>query len=136
MSYKKKPIILLLVIIILSAAAVFAADRSKDNVWSRTKDSDLSNRQVDLSVVPKEYAAFRLNKTALKTILTGAPLEQYTVGLASEMILTLPMPDGTYQRFAIKESPIMEAELAAKFPEIKTYLGQGIDNPTAPPDST
>jgi hypothetical protein len=72
-----------------------------------------------------------LNKNALDSILMSAPQEYNTVGQNSTVTLTLPMPDGSFERFAIKVSPIMEPGLAEKFPEIKTYLGQGIDNPTA-----
>ncbi|MBK8954555.1 MAG: T9SS type A sorting domain-containing protein [Saprospiraceae bacterium] len=41
----------------------------------------------------------------------------------SEFELELPMPGGVWKTFKVKESPVMEAELAAKFPEIKTYAG-------------
>jgi uncharacterized repeat protein (TIGR01451 family) len=59
--------------------------------------------------------------------LASAPLEGGDKGL----LMALPMPDGTLQQFQVVESPIMQPELAARYPLISTYLGQGVDDRTA-----
>ncbi len=46
-------------------------------------------------------------------------------------VLNLPLPDGKSARFIVIESSILAPKLAKKFPQIKTYLGQGIDDPSA-----
>jgi subtilisin-like proprotein convertase family protein len=77
------------------------------------------------------YRAVRLNPAALRAVLDRAP-QEFTVGAVRAPVeITLPMPDGTFQRFRFVESPVMEPNLAAKFSDIKTYRGWGVDAPAA-----
>jgi len=69
----------------------------------------------------------RLFAVAMRAVPSEAPSE---VGTPSTL-LELPHPDGGLERFRVIESPVMAPELAAKFPEIRTYRGQGVDDPTA-----
>lgn len=74
----------------------------------------------------------RLNAAALRQVLQRAPREKVPGQKIDDgEEISLPMPDGTFARFRFVESPIMEPELAARFPDIKTYAGVGVDDPTA-----
>jgi len=46
-------------------------------------------------------------------------------------LLELPHPGGGLARFLVIESPVMATELARKFPETRTFRGQGLDDPSA-----
>ena len=65
-------------------------------------------------------------------MLAEAPAEQPGRSQpADALVLQLPAPDGTFQRFALTESPVLEPALAASHPEIRTYAGRGLDDTTA-----
>jgi hypothetical protein len=52
--------------------------------------------------------------------------------LARPVELSLPMPEGgKYLRFTLEEIAIMHPDLAAKYPQIKTYRGRGVEDPGA-----
>ncbi|MEP6603368.1 MAG: reprolysin-like metallopeptidase [Spartobacteria bacterium] len=82
-------------------------------------------------IVPQIYRTVGLNKTALLTLLKSARSEKSGSIDATGTEVSIPLPTGEMGRFVIQESPVMEPELAAKFPELKTYVGRGIDDPTA-----
>lgn len=75
--------------------------------------------------------ALELDTIGLRAALAAAPMEGPWPVSTSPAIIALPRPDGTFERFAFVESPIMEPALAAQFPGIKTYLGQSLDHPGA-----
>lgn len=131
----KKYLFLLLFILATNGISIFAqvtdGTVSPDKIWQQADDSALQQKSVQRLIVPQNYRTFKLNKTALKSLLAKSALEFTDAARQEQLTLPLPLPDGTFARFSVEESPIMEPELAAKFPEIKTYRGQGIDDPTA-----
>lgn len=77
------------------------------------------------------FIPLSLNSATLESVLRTAPAEYPGWNDTSPTILELPKPDGTTARFRIVDAPIMEPGLAAQFPMIRTYRGQGIDDPAA-----
>jgi len=76
------------------------------------------------------FHAASLDLPGMQSLTASAPREQGRA-VASALTISLPTPDGSFQRFVLEESPIMEEGLAAKHPEIKTYRGKGLDDPNA-----
>ena len=123
--------VFLFVTTFLLVSTVFAG-KSGDDVWQETDASTLQRGLAERTIVPKSYKTFSLNKDSLLSILSKAPMEFTSARQTNEVILTLPMPDGSFARFRIEKSPVVEAGLSAKYPELgETYRGQGIDDPTA-----
>ena len=100
------------------------------NIWS---DIDASSLQAKMpgEIPPNSFRALSLNRVSIESFLKTIPLEAQVDVQLSQTIFQLPMPDGSMQQFRVVESPVMEKALAAKYPEIKTYLGKGINDPTS-----
>jgi hypothetical protein len=101
------------------------------NLWQRADQITQDRPASETWIRPDVFRCFHLSHTALGAILGRAPKESALSVARSESVIALPMPDGTSGRLRFVESPVMAPELAAKFPELKTYVGQGIDDPKA-----
>ena len=113
------------------AGSVAAAERSPDGLWQRVAETDIPRAPSTRQILPIQYLTVSLARSQLQARLAQAPLEREVPVARSATVLTLPLPDGRYGSFRIVESPIMEAALGERYPQIRTYLGQGIDDPTA-----
>jgi hypothetical protein len=115
---------------LLAAGSVFGqTGASSQAFWQQIKDSDVAAESAARLIVPSQYRVLRLDLTAMKTALLTAPVENNAVTYTNGIELHFPMPDGTFGRFKVWYSPIMAPDLAAKYPEIRTYAGFNIDNP-------
>ncbi|MEQ1642928.1 MAG: LamG-like jellyroll fold domain-containing protein [Pyrinomonadaceae bacterium] len=119
----------LLVAMVLVFSAIAIANPERQNVWTKVAKDQLRLAGSGRTIMPTSFEAFRLDNGGLRAILSRAP-EEFTA--EPEVILSLPMPDGTFQRFSIFHSLVVEPGLLKKHPVLgQTYTGQGIDNPAA-----
>ncbi len=103
---------------------------SPDGFWQTTPGVPVVEGKQSY-IQPISAIAVALDAGLLHESLADAPLEFTEQAETSAIQISLPTPDGSFARFRVVSSPIMAPELAAQFPEIQTYSGQGIDDPAA-----
>ena len=81
-------------------------------------------------IQPQAAAYYQLDLGQLQQLLDAAPMEFTPIAGMSQTLLSLPMPDGRVESFDIQESPIMEAALSERFPDIQTFNGRGVTDPS------
>jgi hypothetical protein len=123
--------ILIAVAAVISATSLLAEEAFDTNLWRAIPAISRNSLASQADIQPETYLAFNLDHSRLQSLLNSAPMEASLIANLSATVVTLPMPDGKLKRFRFVESPVMAPELAAHFPEIKTYVGRGIDDPTA-----
>ena len=79
----------------------------------------------------RAYRAIDVQMPALRAALLAAPAENGAGVRNSTVVIALPTPTGGTERFRISQVTVMHPLLAAKYPSIKTYQGQGIEDPSA-----
>jgi hypothetical protein len=120
----------LFIFIFLNSIIAVKGQNNSTNFWIKTNDAALENNsKIDRNFMPSAYQLFHLDINALKNALISAPIRG--VNTNSNLIISFPTPEGTIEKFKVMESPIMHQDLADMFPSIKTYVAQGIDDPTS-----
>ncbi|WP_454045799.1 reprolysin-like metallopeptidase [Chryseobacterium sp. Marseille-Q8038] len=71
---------------------------------------------------------YHLNISGLKNALAKAPKRSTQ---KSETIISFPNSAGKMENFKVAENSNFEPELAAKYPDIKSYIGVGVEDPAS-----
>ena len=113
------------------AFCAFASSYGQSSLWTKVSQEKIRMyEKMERSSQPQKFELFSLDLAALKSKLQTAPSRQNFNGL-SNVIVAFPNPDGKLENYRVYESPVMDPALAAKYPDIKSYIGKGIDDPTA-----
>ncbi|WP_426431790.1 reprolysin-like metallopeptidase [Winogradskyella sp. HB-48] len=114
---------LLLLIAMMGTTMLWSQDRV---LWQKER-TNASTIQKESHKTLKEYYTFSLNSNALKQSLTGV-VQRNQFSVTSNTILSFPNSEGKMERFSIKEASVMHPDLQERFPEIRSYVGQGVED--------
>jgi subtilisin-like proprotein convertase family protein len=114
-------------LLVAALSAPFSATAQRV-LWSDTQ-VPVAARQATQPLSHFRAVSFQLQ--AVRDVLSAAPAEQKGNIRVSATVVSLPLPDGTSQRFRIVQTPVMAPALAARYSNIRTYAAQGIDDPSA-----
>jgi len=103
---------------------------SSQETWKKIQKEEifLNKKLIVRQKMPKAYKLFTVDLNVLSDHLSKTRNKQ--LKSLAPVIVKLPTPEGI-QRFSVTEASVFSDELAVKYPEIKSYVGIGIDDPTA-----
>ncbi|MBC7523513.1 MAG: proprotein convertase P-domain-containing protein [Flavobacterium sp.] len=120
----KKNLLLLLILF-----SCFQFSFSQNSWRAVTLENVRAIEKMDKTSMPAKYLLFQTDLNALKQQILNAPKDLNNV--ESTVIVSFPNASGQIEHFKVYNSPMMEEELAQKYPEIKTYSGIGVEDKTA-----
>jgi subtilisin-like proprotein convertase family protein len=118
----KRKLLFLLSIILFSNLSF-----GQGNFWTKTSEEKLKgNEKMDRDVYPSKSQLFHLDFNAFKQLLLSAPMENSS--LSSNLVIQFPDYEGNLKNYKVFEAPVMEKVLSDKFPTIRSYSAQGLDD--------
>ncbi|MBL7885727.1 MAG: fibronectin type III domain-containing protein [Flavobacterium sp.] len=113
---------LLLLMILMSSGVIFA-----QSFWKTTSKKNESITFENKRSISNPNV-FELNFLALKNHIANSP-NRFDYKKNSTVAIDIPNELGQLEHFIIYESSNMDPALADRYPEIKSYVGQGVENP-------
>ncbi|MGS2760746.1 reprolysin-like metallopeptidase [Sinomicrobium sp. M5D2P9] len=99
----------------------------QDSFWSLAGGTGKS--QVMPAKEPLSYGKiYKLDVNGLQQALQTAP--QRGRAVSSGIVVRFPNAEGELESFRVTEASVMHPDLAARYPGIHSYAGQGIDDPS------
>ncbi|MGK4566055.1 reprolysin-like metallopeptidase [Flavobacterium sp. 3HN19-14] len=118
----------LLLYFLVFSSFVFA---QRTDLWTKADANQLTSAsKANRKNFPAKYILYSLDIDAFKAQLAGIPVRG-NFQTRTPHLIYLPEADGTMGLYDVIETPIMEPELQQKYPDMRSYAAQGINDPTA-----
>ena len=116
----------------LLLSLAFLGASAQQNYFTDVAESAVKKLDQKRVIIPDKFRTVQLDTTGLLAFLRLLPTEKKILNDRNNTpVLLIPMPDGKMAKFHVWESSVMAPALAAAYPELRTFTGQGIDDPTA-----
>ncbi|HLV40026.1 reprolysin-like metallopeptidase [Xanthomarina sp.] len=126
-NYLKSPFLLITIVLF----SIMGFSQNKSSFWSEANSNKIDKQEIVFpKTLPKIATILTLDFEGLSAALTDVPKRE-DIHRASNLIINFPNAEGVLEAFRIKEASVMTPELQAQFPNIRSFVGQGIDNPRA-----
>lgn len=119
----------MLMLVLAPSGPAFGSTGPEERVWQPVDRTASKAGVARAGGRPETYLVVALNHAAMRRHLADAVSETARSIHRPAARITLPLPDGTEGEFDFVESAVMAPELAARYPEIKTYAGRSVMNP-------
>lgn len=102
-------------------------EMSDENEWWRDTTSTAATAKAGEFEL-EDYRTIWIDYDLVFNFLKSAPVQGDTAKY-DRVLLNVPLPEAT-EKFAMYHVPVMSPELAEKYPQIRTYEGRSITDPT------
>lgn len=118
----------LLLLITLSLMFFTNGYSQTDKFWSAVSKTEnvRKNKTVERQSFPQDFKLFQLNFSNLKQTLLSVS-DRFAVNSVGALI-SIPNVYGNIERFQVYEASNFDATLQSQFPDIRSYVGVGIDD--------
>lgn len=114
-------------LVVLALTFSATAQNNLSDYWTQTtKNAVFGFDKINRSKMPKTALTYSINLNDIKSVLVNAPLRN--ANTKSNTIVNFPTATGKLEKFKIYDAPVMHPDLAARYPEIKSYVGYGINS--------
>ena len=116
-----------LLLIVFSVFTINSSFSQTDKAWTALNVGDVKvAKSAERESFPQEFSLMQLDLVTLRQALYSAT-DRFAEN-KSGAIITLPNSDGKLEHFRVYEASNFDPELQAQFPEIRSYVGQGIED--------
>jgi hypothetical protein len=116
---------------VLATLSLQFASAQQNNFWT-SRDAGVvqitANRAAQRASFPANYKLFDLNMTSFRQEMMSVA---GTARTKASTIITLPNADGGLETFELVEASNFEPALQERFPDIRSFSGKGITDPSA-----